>query len=188
MGLPSLKESYFAAQLRYLLCWCKPDYTAKWKEMEKEFGGHPIQSLTGDKEAYNKIKNKIDSIILFTLELWYKIIKTYGMNKDIHLLKWDVSDSNFKPAKYDKGFKQWHCTMALTLKKNITNYIKEKRESDLNIEISDKDWLNMWKMHQTATNLQMWREFSNLSCWRECGALSSDHSHVFWKCDKVQLF
>ena len=28
----------------------------------------------------------------------------------------------------------------------------------------------------------------NLPCWRECGALSSDHSHVFSKCDKVQLF
>lgn len=28
----------------------------------------------------------------------------------------------------------------------------------------------------------------NLSCWRECGALSSDHAHVFWKCDEVQLF
>ena len=96
----------------------------------------------------------------------------------------------------------------LTLNKNTTNYIKEKWESELNIEISDKDWLNMWKMHQTTTNSRTWREFSwknlvrffitpkvksnylsvNLPCWRECGALSSDHSHVFWNCDKVQLF
>ena len=57
MGLPSLKEYYFAAQLRYLLCWCKPAYTAKWKEMEKGGGGHPIQNVIGDKETYNRIKN-----------------------------------------------------------------------------------------------------------------------------------
>lgn len=107
MSLPRLKEYYFAAQLRYLLCWRKPDYTAKWKEMEKEFGGYPIQNVIGDKETYNKIKNKTDSITLFTLELWYRIIKNDGINKDIHLLKWVASDSNFKPASYDEGFKQW---------------------------------------------------------------------------------
>ena len=51
MGLPRLKEYYFAAQLRYLLCWCKPDYTAKWKEIEKEFEGYPIQDVIGDKDT-----------------------------------------------------------------------------------------------------------------------------------------
>lgn len=48
----------------------------------------------------------------------------------------------------------------LTINKNTSNYIKEKWESEFNIEISDKDWLNMWKMHQTSTNLRIWREFS----------------------------
>ena len=36
----------------------------------------------------------------------YKFIKKYGMNWDIHLLKWVASDSNFKPARYDKGLKK----------------------------------------------------------------------------------
>ncbi len=45
MGLPKLKEYFYAAQLRHIVCWCTPDYTAKWKDMEKEFGEHPIQSI-----------------------------------------------------------------------------------------------------------------------------------------------
>ena len=31
MGLPRLKEYYLAAQLRYLLCWCKPGYRENGK-------------------------------------------------------------------------------------------------------------------------------------------------------------
>lgn len=57
MGMPNLKEYFNAAQIRYIVCWCKPDYTANWKmEMEKEFGGYPVQSIIGDKELYKKIK------------------------------------------------------------------------------------------------------------------------------------
>ena len=43
----------------------------------------------------------------------------------------------------------------LTINKNTTNYIKEKWESEFKVEISDKDWLDMWKIHQTSTNLRM---------------------------------
>lgn len=34
LSLPNLKEYFHAAQLRYVHCWCKLDYEAKWKEME----------------------------------------------------------------------------------------------------------------------------------------------------------
>lgn len=61
MGLPKLKEYFYAAQLRYIVCWCKSEYTAKWKEMENECGGYPIQTIIGDKDAYKKVKTCIDS-------------------------------------------------------------------------------------------------------------------------------
>lgn len=74
MDLPKLKEYFYAAQLRYILYLCKPDYpnyTAKWKEMEKEFGEYPIQNIVKIKK--HNAKKHMDLITLFTLELWFKI-------------------------------------------------------------------------------------------------------------------
>ena len=99
MGLPRLKEYYLAAQLRYLLCWCKPGYRAKWKDIEREFEGYPIQNVTGDKQTFNKIKHNIDPITIHTLGLWHKIIKNNGTKREINLLKWVASDSEFIPAR-----------------------------------------------------------------------------------------
>ena len=97
----------------------------------------------------------------------------------------------------------------LTTTKHSTKYIKEKWESEFNTKISDDDWQDMWKTHQTTTNSRIWREFSwknlvrffitpkvkskynntNLTCWRECGVKdAADHSHIFWKCHKVFKF
>lgn len=73
MDLPKLKEYFYAAQLRYILYLCKPDYTAKWKEMEKEFGEYPIQNIVKIKK--HNTKNHMDLITLSTLELWFEIIK-----------------------------------------------------------------------------------------------------------------
>lgn len=44
---------------------------------------------------------------MFTLKQWFKVIKVYKIKKDINLLKWIASDSNFNPPRYDRGFKQW---------------------------------------------------------------------------------
>lgn len=43
MGLPNLKAYFHAAHLRYIVGWCKPDYTAKWKELETQLGEYPVQ-------------------------------------------------------------------------------------------------------------------------------------------------
>jgi hypothetical protein len=75
--------------------------------MEIEFVKYPIQSLIGDQEIYKRIKNNIDSITTFTLELWFRVIKKYRIKKETKVLRWVAFDSNFKSAEYDKGFKQW---------------------------------------------------------------------------------
>lgn len=49
MALPCLKDYYNAAQLRPLVCWCNPDYNAKWKDIESDLvEGVPLQALIGD--------------------------------------------------------------------------------------------------------------------------------------------
>lgn len=40
------------------------------------------------------------SITLFSLESWFRIIKIYGVRKEINLLKWVTFDSNFKSTVY----------------------------------------------------------------------------------------
>ena len=49
---------------------------------------------------------------------------------------------------------------ALTANKNSTNYIKEKWELELSIDITDQQWQEMWKTLQTSTSSQSGREFS----------------------------
>lgn len=48
MALPNLKMYFYAAQLRYLCCWCDPSYFAKWKEIETCIPGYNVQTLMGE--------------------------------------------------------------------------------------------------------------------------------------------
>ena len=50
MGLPKLKEYFYAAQLRPVYCWCKSEFRAKWKYVEKEVNQIPIQNMVGDSQ------------------------------------------------------------------------------------------------------------------------------------------
>lgn len=88
---------------------------------------------------------------------------------------------------------------SLIKNRHSTKYIKEKWESELNINISDENWLKMWRTHNTCTNSRIVREFSwknlarffitpkiksrqlkkNIPCWRDCGIMNVDHTHVF---------
>ena len=107
LSLPNLKEYFNAAQLRYVHCWCKLDYEVKWKKMGKSFGMCPIQSIIGDRETFEKVRNQMDSITKFTLELWFKLLRHNKAEKDTTLLKWVAFDSSFKPAGRGGGFGQW---------------------------------------------------------------------------------
>ncbi len=56
VALPCLHKYFWAAQLRLIVCWCNPEYQARWKRIEIGwFDEIPIQAITADK---NVIKNK----------------------------------------------------------------------------------------------------------------------------------
>lgn len=46
--LPSMEDYYIAAQLRPLVCWCSPNYSAKWKDLEWVQSEAPAQFLWGN--------------------------------------------------------------------------------------------------------------------------------------------
>ena len=75
MGLPKLKEYYYAAQLRPVYCWCRSEFRAKWKDIEREINQIPIQHFIGDNKLYKELKNKVDLTTVHTLGLWFKFYK-----------------------------------------------------------------------------------------------------------------
>ena len=66
MGLPKLKEYYYAAQLRPVYCWCRSEFRAKWKDIEREVNQIPIQHFIGDNKLYKELKNKMDRTTVHT--------------------------------------------------------------------------------------------------------------------------
>ena len=67
MGPPKLMEYFYAAQLRPVYCWCKSEFRANWKDIEKEVNRIPIQNMVGDSQLHkeNKLICKANSAIFF---------------------------------------------------------------------------------------------------------------------------
>lgn len=52
----------------------------------------------GDRETFKKVRNQMDSITKFTLELWFKLLRHNKAEKDANVLKWVAFDSSFSWA------------------------------------------------------------------------------------------
>lgn len=92
MALPNFTEYFYAAQLRYLACWCRPDYESKWKEMEREVQGFPTQILVGDKHLIGALRHAMNPIVAFTLEIWSTVVRKYKLKRHICALRWFAYD------------------------------------------------------------------------------------------------
>lgn len=107
MALPNLKEYFYAAQLRPIVCWCVKYYEAKWKNLEQYVQGREIQSLIGDEGEAKDLFKQVDAITQFTLKLWYSIVRKYKLEADLPLLRWIAYDRHFTPNTLDQRFQQW---------------------------------------------------------------------------------
>lgn len=106
-GLPSLRDYYFAAQMRALICWCNPSYNAQWKNIEMKIPSIPIQAILADNNLQRYINTIDNPWVKWTLKIWKTIIKEYKLEGDIVILKWCAYDSDFTPNKMDTRFKDW---------------------------------------------------------------------------------
>uniref|UniRef100_A0A671TVT9 Reverse transcriptase domain-containing protein n=1 Tax=Sparus aurata TaxID=8175 RepID=A0A671TVT9_SPAAU len=106
-GLPSLRDYYWAAQLRPLICWCNPSYDAQWKNIEEGLTSTPIQALIADSSLQDFIKNTENPWIRTTLKIWKTVITEYKLEEDIVILKWCAYDTRFAPNQLDTRFKEW---------------------------------------------------------------------------------
>ena len=128
LALPNLKEYYYAAQLRYIVYWCSPNYIARWKTIEMHLCRAPPQSMLSG-QAYkggNSIINK-------TLDIWQEVVKKYKLAGDSKLLVWPAQSPNFKPGVMDKTYERWGMTAVCTLidGRHFKSFEQLKREFNL---------------------------------------------------------
>lgn len=100
-GLPSLRDYYWAAQIRPIICWCNPSYDAQWKNIEEGLTQIPIQALIADSSLQDFIRGIENPWIKLTLKIWKTVITEYKLEKDIVILKWCAYDTQFAPNKLD---------------------------------------------------------------------------------------
>lgn len=105
LALPNLKEYYYAAQLRYIVYWCSPEYQARWKHIELNLGQSQPQARLGGKE-YTDLKGE-NYIIEESLKIWKEVVKKYKLAGDSKLLIWPSRTPRFRPGEMDKTFERW---------------------------------------------------------------------------------
>ena len=91
---------------------------------------------------------------------------------------------------------------------NSTLYIRDRWVKESEMQLTEENWYNIWKVQQSTTCSRMWREYcwKNITrffitprikskfsdtpqpCWRLCGEINVDHTHVFWECKKIKPY
>lgn len=107
MSFPNLKDYYFAAQLRPLVCWCDLGVETKWKEIENKSQGIPVQALIGKKSNFQNQIQYINPITQFTLKMWFTMVKELHLEKQIQIWNWVAYNPDFKPGTIDHRFTKW---------------------------------------------------------------------------------
>lgn len=72
-GLTSLRDYYFVAQMRAMLCWCNPSYNAQWKSIEERLSPIPIQAIIDDNYLQSYIYSIDNPWVKLTLKSWKTI-------------------------------------------------------------------------------------------------------------------
>lgn len=164
MALPNFTEYFYAAQLRYLACWCRPDYESKWKEMEREVQGFPTQILVGDKHLIGALRHAMNTIVAFTLEIWSTVVRKYKLKRHICALRWFAYDLNFKPGMYDPALKKWAqkgvtaiCTVSegrhfLSFQDLKTKYSLENKDFYRYLQLRDY-FTKEWRSNETINKV-----------------------------------
>ena len=138
MALPSLRDYYYAAQIRYVASWCDNTVEAKWKVIERNILDIPIQAMIGDKKITDSILGQLDPITSFTLQVWFSVVKQLGLVEQSRILRWVTYDTAFKPGRMDQRFKYWS-------DKGITTYYGIIEENNLQSFQYLKDRYNLEK-------------------------------------------
>uniref|UniRef100_A0A3B1JE93 Reverse transcriptase domain-containing protein n=1 Tax=Astyanax mexicanus TaxID=7994 RepID=A0A3B1JE93_ASTMX len=103
-ALPSLRNYYWAAQIRAIVCWCNPKYQAQWKSIENITTHNiPIQAILADRDLKRHIEEINNPWAKHTLKMWNIVVRKYKLTDHIKILTLIAYDSN----RLDSRFKIW---------------------------------------------------------------------------------
>ena len=88
LSLPCVEDYYTAAQLRPLVCWCNPNYSAIWKDLELKQSETPTQALLGNSQHHDPHLDKLNCWTRAALKVWFNTCKktpTSEACKDIEM-------------------------------------------------------------------------------------------------------
>ena len=84
LNLPCLYDYYCAAQLRPLVCWCNPTYSARWIEIERALlQGPPLAAIIADSKLRNKMIDKNNPWINIAMKAWDRTVKLCGLQNHL---------------------------------------------------------------------------------------------------------
>ena len=108
LGLPCLRDYNYAAQLRPLVCWSNPSYSARWKDIESNMTHQiPLAAVMADNRLMNNMIDKNNPWINTTLKTWQKTIQLCDLEHTLKILRWCAFDTDFSPNSLDSRFKTW---------------------------------------------------------------------------------
>lgn len=108
LGLPCLKNYYYAAQITPILFWCSESYNARWKELEANLSNKfPIQAVISDRSLMGHLEKLGNPWLNHTLQVWQKVINACEIQKILRIFRWFAYDSDFIPNRHDSNFKTW---------------------------------------------------------------------------------
>lgn len=107
MGLPCLLEYYYAAQLRPIICWCNPGYSARWKDLELAMCSIPLQAIVSDDVLIKYLLDRANPFINLSLKIWKLVQKQCNIQETAKILRWCSFDSDFPPNLNDARFRVW---------------------------------------------------------------------------------
>lgn len=98
-----------------------------------------FQSLPviASKGMFKENENKVDSITKFTLEVWFKLVKKFKMEKGIKIFSWLAYDSKFKPGTMNTKFWDW-ASRGMSI---LSFFFYQKRRNDQLSKVVSRFWL-----------------------------------------------
>lgn len=125
LSLPRMKDYYYYAQLRPLVCLCDPLFKSKWKDLEERTtNGPPIQAMIADSKLQLHLKDPDNPWIKFTFKIWNEVCRENKLNKVEKMLRWCAFDTEFLPNCVDTKFQEW-------ITKGLTSYFTFNHKGEL---------------------------------------------------------
>lgn len=101
MGLPNLKDYYYAVQTRPAIKWCDQNFNAKWKDIEIKIQDVPVQTFLGNEQLQKTLQHFLDPITSHSL------VKQSKLEREVKMLNWAAYDVGVIPSAHDSGFRKW---------------------------------------------------------------------------------